>query len=77
MKKFQIREHGQFFTTIEARTPESALKKAVRERSSLYTSADYDGYCGDVEWRAFEVGGHRTALCRVRVSARGLSFAGF
>ena len=51
MTKYEIREDGTRFATIEARTPEAALKKAAKQYPRR--SADYNGYRGPITWGAF------------------------
>ena len=51
MTKFEIREDGNKFTTIEALTADEALDKAEREIPRR--SSEYNGYVGPVTWGAF------------------------
>jgi hypothetical protein len=51
MKQFEIREDGNKFAVIPARSAESALKKAAKQFPRR--ACDYNGYIGPVTWRAF------------------------
>lgn len=51
MTKYEIREDGNKFATIEARTPEAALSKAAKQYPRR--SGDYNGYVGPITWSAF------------------------
>lgn len=51
MTKYEIREEGCKFATIEASTPEAALDEAAKQYPRR--SVDYNGYTGPITWSAF------------------------
>lgn len=68
MTKFEIHEEGNGkFATIEARTAESALKKAAKQFPRR--SADYNGYKGSVTWSAFSADASH-ALASIELTVR-------
>ena len=68
MKSFEIREQGQVFARVFARTAVSALRKAHRDARRVGSEA-YNGYEGLEEWYAS--GDCERAKAIVRVTPRG------
>lgn len=72
MKTFLIREEGQVFARVRARTAEGALRRAAREYPRH--AVDYNVSEGErfsIEWHASEAYGTERATARVDVPGDG------
>jgi hypothetical protein len=72
MNTFEIYEYGFHFATIEARTAESALRKAANLYPRLASDYNLDpGDTCETAWRACIHGGPWSASAKVPVPSRG------